>query len=77
MIWRADSEDSIPSLAGLIFLYIELANNGNGDRGTANYVSEAGEMAKRMELFGNHDAITTSQPQPQSEQALYAPRQAS
>lgn len=77
MIWRADSEDSIPNLAGLIFLHIAMANNGNGDQGAANYVFEAGEMAKRMELFGLHDTITASRPQLQSEQAVYALRQAS
>ncbi|KAF3039838.1 dolichyl-phosphate beta-glucosyltransferase, partial [Didymella keratinophila] len=77
LLWRADSEDSIPNLAGLIFLYIAMANNGNGDQGAANYVFEAGEMAKRMQLFGVHDKIAASRPQLRSEEAKYALRQAS
>ncbi|KAJ4400460.1 hypothetical protein N0V91_008714 [Didymella pomorum] len=77
LLWRADREDSIPNLAGLMFLYIAMANNGNGNQGAANYVFEAGEMAKRMELFGVHDKIAASRTQLQSEEAKYALRQAS
>lgn len=64
MLWRAGSEDSIPNLAGLMFIYIGMANNDNVDQGVANYVFEAEEMAKRMEFFGVHDTITASQPIP-------------
>lgn len=72
LLWRDDSEDFIPDLAGLVFLYIAMANNGNGDQGAVKYVFEAGVIAKRMEFFGVHDTITASQSQPQSEEAKYA-----
>lgn len=77
MLWRADSEDSIPNLAGLIFLHISLANNGSGGQGATDYVFEASSMAKRMGLFGVHDEIAASQSHSQSEEAQYALRQVS
>jgi hypothetical protein len=74
---RADREDSIPNLAGLIFLHMSMANNGNGDQGAANCIFEASSMAKRMELFDVHDNITASRSQLQTEEAQYALRQVS
>lgn len=77
MLWRADHADSIPNLAGLLFLYIAMMNNGNGHQGAGNYVFEAGKMAERMKVFDVLDTIATSQSQLQSEEAQYALRQAS
>lgn len=75
-LWRADHEDSAPNLAGLMLLYISMVNNGNGDQGAVGYVSESGEMAKRMKLFGVHDRITALDSYLPSEGAQYAFRQA-
>lgn len=76
MLWRADADDSVPNLAGTMLLYMAMANNNNGSQGAANYIFEAGEMAKRMKLFGVHDRLTALQSHLLTEEAQYAFRQA-
>ncbi|KAF2996041.1 hypothetical protein E8E13_002873 [Curvularia kusanoi] len=75
MLWRADADDSLPNLAGLVLLYIAMANNGTGGQGAVSYLFEAVEMAKRLQLFGVHDRITSSDQLQLTEQAQYAFRQ--
>lgn len=76
ILWRADSDDSPPNIAGHVLLYLSMANNGTGYQGAASYISEAGEMAKRMQLFGVHDRITTLEPYLMTDEAQYAFEQA-
>lgn len=72
MLWRTDGEDSLSNLAGLVLLYISMANNRNGNEGALSYICEAGEMAKRMQLFGVRDRIATLESLLATDDAQYA-----
>lgn len=58
LLWLAEHDDSLASLAGLMFLFSSIGSHGRGGKEALTYLSEAFDMAKRMRLFGIRDMLS-------------------
>ncbi|KAF2442155.1 hypothetical protein P171DRAFT_62402 [Karstenula rhodostoma CBS 690.94] len=59
MLWRADKEDSILTIAGLSLLF--LSHGGHGSGREFEILHEASDMAKRLKLFGVKNVLDDEQ----------------
>jgi len=58
LLWRAEKKDNVLTTAGLMLLYLSYVGYGrNGEE----FLQEASNMAKRLQLFGVRDSLNTEQ----------------
>lgn len=72
MLRHSEQDDSVPTMAGLMLLFMSLGSHGLSGADGLTYLFEASEMAKRMKLFGVEDTLTAAQISSLTEEAQRA-----
>ncbi|KAF6825578.1 C6 transcription factor, partial [Colletotrichum musicola] len=59
-LWRVEKQDSLTTVAALAFMVQSVGCNGDGEL-DVQYIKDAGDMARRLKLFGCPDACTATE----------------
>ncbi|KAF6838730.1 C6 transcription factor [Colletotrichum plurivorum] len=59
-LWRVEKQDSLTTVAALAFMVQSVGCNGDGEL-DVQYIKDAGDMARRLKLFGCPDVCTATE----------------